>query len=91
MPLVCPIPPRDFYADRRFRASAFDIDILKAWSKRARTAGFQFWIYKGRLVSQHAISVMGVESAWEHAEKPAFAIDLTQTPPVLGPIEILEV
>lgn len=91
MPLVCPLPPRDFYANRRFVASAFDIDIMKAWAKRTASAGHTFWLHRGRLVSQHAISVLGVQSAWEHAEKPAVAIDLTKQPPVIGPIEILEV
>jgi len=79
VPLVTPLPPVHFWAERRFRASAFDSDILRAWAKRTASAGHTFWLHRGRLVPQCFIEEYGVEEAWRLA-KPTMQIDTTTNP-----------
>lgn len=85
MPLVHPIPPHHFVSDRCWRATQFDIAILRSWAKRTARAGHTFWLHRGRLVSQQAISVWGAAEAWERAEPPSIQIDTTTTPWTVGP------
>ena len=85
--LVHPLPPLAFWCHRRFVASAFDADVLRAWAKRATAAGCVFWLHRGRLVSQAACEIWGPEIAWQHAGdgETYISLDLTTTPPTLGP------
>lgn len=86
MPLVHYLPPQSFVAERRWNAFQFDIAILRSWAKRTTRAGHTFWLYRGRLVSQQAISIWGIDESWERAERPTIQIDITVTPITLGPV-----
>lgn len=85
MPLVHSLPPASFWHGRRFRACPFDIDILRAWAKRTARAGHTWWLYRGRLVSPHAVAAFGVQEAWELAGPATIEIDTTVKPWTVGP------
>lgn len=84
MPLVTPIPPPEYYGEIR-NAEPFHGYVLQCWQRRCKRAGHTFWLHRGRLVSQQAISVFGVQEAWERAAPASIQIDTTTTPWTVGP------